>query len=541
MRRFLGWWNDIPIWQKLYLVVGMMTLLIAAELFALRFAMGQLSAARAFVGGESMWSKAQKNAVFSLIRFGITKQEHDYQAYLEQLKVPEGDHLARMELMKAQPDFAIVNEGFAAGRIHADDIQPMVDLLRRFYWISYLSQAIAIWAQGDEQMALLKSAGQVYHDAIVVNDAAAAEKALNEIKRLNDVLTVLEEDFSEMLGKGSRWLEHVVLVILTLAVLTVESIGLTITFLTSRGISHGLRDLTAAAHRIGEGDFDQTVTVRSRDEIGQLAESINKMGHMLRHSYGELEERVEERTLELQKMAVENARLYQQAQQAVESRDEFLSIASHELKTPLTALFLQLQRLSRLSDEREKTPGTAEFSQMATTSMLLARKLTNLLNELLDLTRLRIGKFSLHRETCDLVQITRDVITQLTNDANRSGCPIHFHSDGPVTGQFDRLRMSQVVTNLLSNAIKYGGGKPIDIQVRFDNGVAIFRIRDEGQGIPPDQHDRIFDRFERGPASSEISGLGLGLYISHQIVKAHGGKIGVESIVGSGSTFTVWI
>src|ERR1700693_2034265 len=123
MQRRFKMWKNVSISKKLYFVVGLMALLIGGELFTLRFAMRNLSAARAFVGGESLWSKAQKNAVFSLQRFGLTKNEKDYEAFLEALKVNEGDHQARLELFKEKPDATLLREGFLQGHIHPDDIE----------------------------------------------------------------------------------------------------------------------------------------------------------------------------------------------------------------------------------------------------------------------------------------------------------------------------------------------------------------------------------------------------------------------------------
>jgi len=163
--KLLGRWRDLAISKKLLLVVGIMAALILGELLTLRFAMYTLSAARAFVGGEGLWSKSQKNATVSLLRYDRTKDEVDFAAFLSFLEVPEGDHRARLELLKPVPDLEIVRAGFLQGHIHPDDIQPMVDLLRRFYWIQYLARAIEVWTQGDELLAKLKEAGLAYHAA----------------------------------------------------------------------------------------------------------------------------------------------------------------------------------------------------------------------------------------------------------------------------------------------------------------------------------------------------------------------------------------
>jgi signal transduction histidine kinase len=533
------WWKNVSIAKKLYFVVGLMAVLIAGELLTLRFAMRQLSAARAFVGAESLWSKAQKNAVFSLQRFGTTRNEKDFIAFREHLKIPDGDHQARLALQRPIPDLRTAREGFLKGHVHPDDIDPIIELLRKFSWISYLSHAIHTWEQGDALLAQLEEAGQAYHLAMDSGDQAAAEDILNQVKDLNQALTKLEEDFSSVLGEGSRWLEMLVLSILTVAVLTVESIGLTLAFFTSRAISRGLNDLNWAAQRIGQGDFASHVEVKSRDEIGRLGDAVNAMGEMLKNSYAELETRVALRTAELVRLAAENAKLYEEAKANVQTRDEFLSIASHELKTPLTSLYLQMQRLTRMMPHLPDQVESKKFADMFEGSLKLTKRITVLLDELLDLTRLRIGKFQLHREECDLIPIVSEVIAQVSADAARAGSPISLKSNGAVKGEFDSGRLGQVFTNLLSNAIKYGEGKPIEVQVRIHEGRPQILFRDGGIGISPSQQSRIFERFERAEADPGISGLGLGLYIAQQIVKAHGGLITVESVPEHGSTFTV--
>lgn len=539
MKSLSNWWKSLSIANKLYLVFGIMAVLIVSELLTLQFAMRKLSAARAFVGGESLWSKAQKDAVFSLQRYAVTLNKKDYEAFLEHLKIPAGDHKARVELLKPSSDLEVIRQGFLEGGLHPDDIQPVVSLLRRFYWISYMSQAIAVWTQGDELLDQLRVAGQDLHRGVGARDAMLIARSLSRIKNLNDQLTPVEQEFSYVLGTGSRWLERVVNTLLFLAVLMVESFGLTTTFLTSRELSRGLNELTSASERVGRGDFKTKVAVRSSDEIGRLAVSINAMAELLEQSYSKLEERVRLRTAELEKLVKENERLYEEARSAVEVRDEFLSIASHELRTPLTSLALQLQLVALKSRSVKSETDLHILSEYSEKSLRSAKRLTQLLDELLDLTRLRLGKFEVKRERCDLASIVSDVAAALGFEAARKGSEIHLHVDGSVIGLFDFIRINQVVTNLLSNAIKYGDGKPISVWVNRAESRALIKVQDHGIGISPENQSRIFDRFERADGEALAHGLGLGLYIAKQIVDVHGGQIRVESEPGKGSVFTV--
>ena len=334
-------WKRLSIAKKLYIVIGTMALLIAGELATLNFAMGVLSGVRAFVGGEGLWSNAQKNAVFRLQRFGVTRNEDDYAAFLSNLKIPDGDHQARIELEKPHPDLNIVRAGFIQGRIHPDDVDRMITLIQNFAWESHLANAIEAWRKADQILVELKKKGIRYHELLGKPNSKKQEIDIiqTQILEQNQELTALEENFSKILGTGSRWLEYMVISFLFIAVLMVESVGLTLTFLTSRSLTRDLAEINSAATRIGRGDFNSPLKANSADEIGGLADAIEKMRQLLDQSYKSLESRVESRTSELKFMAQENEKLYRQAQAAVEMRDEFISIATHELKTPLTSIF----------------------------------------------------------------------------------------------------------------------------------------------------------------------------------------------------------
>jgi PAS domain S-box-containing protein len=238
-------------------------------------------------------------------------------------------------------------------------------------------------------------------------------------------------------------------------------------------------------------------------------------------------------------LALENARLYTQAREAIAARDEFLSIASHELRTPLTALMLQLQRLQKLiglaerPQERSAAGGTLEHATRQT------RRLSTLIESLLDVSRIAVGRLTLDTQQIDLAEVVRQVVERAAEEASDARSTIKLAVDGPVVGTWDRLRLEQVLTNLLSNAFKYGSGR--EVEVRLESGPANARlsVRDHGIGIAAKDASRIFERFERAVSARHYGGLGLGLFIVRQIVDAHGGKIHLDSEPGEGSTFTV--
>ena len=226
------------------------------------------------------------------------------------------------------------------------------------------------------------------------------------------------------------------------------------------------------------------------------------------------------------------------AEEALRIRDEFLSVASHELKTPLTALHLELHGMrapiDKIEDERLKRKlGRAARS---------ADRLSRLIEMLLDVSRIATGRLSLTREPFDLRVAVEQIAETMQGTAAQAGCDFSLQASSevePVVGSWDRLRIEQVVMNLLSNAFKYGGGRPVVLSLVRDGGEAVVEVRDQGPGVSPEDLERIFERFERATADGNHGGLGLGLYVSRQIVRAHGGSISVRAAEGGGACFTV--
>ncbi|HLG35090.1 MAG TPA: ATP-binding protein [Bacteroidia bacterium] len=281
MRNFfiVKWLRNISIARKLYFTVGIMALLIATELLTLWFALNTLSAIRAYVGGEGLWSKAQKNAIYSLQKYGSTHDFDDYLSFKRYMQVPYGDSKTRLELAKEFPDLRIARQGFLEGRNHPQDIDRMIRLVRHFSHISYIEKALAIWAEADPIINQLVPISERLHKEIITVPVSQERinTILKEIDPINDKLSVLEDDFSFTLGEGSRWLENLILKLLFAVVLTVEICGLLLTISVSRGISKGLNEIIRASRVVATGDFKTRAKTFSTDEIGVLATSFNKM------------------------------------------------------------------------------------------------------------------------------------------------------------------------------------------------------------------------------------------------------------------------
>jgi PAS domain S-box-containing protein len=231
---------------------------------------------------------------------------------------------------------------------------------------------------------------------------------------------------------------------------------------------------------------------------------------------------------------VERERLYAEAQEAVETRDAFLSVAGHEFRTPLGALSLTIHNLARsLGPVSERARKSLEGAQRQ------IERLTKLTEDLLQVGRINAGRLTLEPERMDLSEVVREVVDRLAENAKRAGCPIEVRADEPVVGTWDRSRLDQVITNLLTNALKFGSGRPVEVALACNNGTALLTVRDQGIGVSAENQARIFQRFERAVSGKSYQGIGLGLWITRQIVEAHGGSIRVESESGKGATFRV--
>jgi PAS domain S-box-containing protein len=221
------------------------------------------------------------------------------------------------------------------------------------------------------------------------------------------------------------------------------------------------------------------------------------------------------------------------AQEAVRLRDEFLSLASHELKTPLTVLQLQLEGLlDRIDPSDRATFGRLQRSARA------SQRLAELVDALLDVSRIATGRFALKLEPADIADVVEGAADRLQDSAAASGCALSV-SAAHAIGRWDRSRLDQVVLNLISNAIRYAAGTPIDVAVTCDASDVMITVRDRGPGLPEHQIARIFERFERGVSMRHFGGLGLGLYLVRQITEAHGGSVTANNPGDGGACITV--
>jgi signal transduction histidine kinase len=230
-------------------------------------------------------------------------------------------------------------------------------------------------------------------------------------------------------------------------------------------------------------------------------------------------------------------------EKALKLRDEFMSVVAHELRTPLNTLFMDVQMRKMLLDRGKIAVFDAAYlEKMVTRDQRQVQSMVRLIDDMLDVTRIRSNHLSIRPALFDLQAMLGRVVGNLNLQAQAAGSAITLHADQPVTGCWDEFRIEQVVTNLLTNALRYGNGKPVEVSVVLLGGSVAIQVRDQGKGIPVQDQQRIFDPFERAVGQDDsTSGLGLGLYITRQLVEAHGGTINVKSQEGEGSLFSVML
>ncbi len=228
-------------------------------------------------------------------------------------------------------------------------------------------------------------------------------------------------------------------------------------------------------------------------------------------------------------------------ERAVRMRDDFMSMVSHELRTPLNTLYLETQVRKLHLGKGNLAPFAAEkLPAMIERDQRQIQNMVRLIDDLLDVSRLRSGSLSIRPKPVDLAALTRRVVESLVNQAEAAGSTFDVEASQTIDGVWDEFRIEQVLTNLITNALRYGRGSPVAVAVTRSGDHAVMTVRDQGIGIAQEDHGRIFEQFERTDDSRKhAAGLGLGLYITREIVHAHGGEIMLESAPGEGALFRV--
>jgi signal transduction histidine kinase/CheY-like chemotaxis protein len=512
----LSWWRNLSVVKKLYGVMGIMLILISSELGTLYFSMNTLSAIRTFVAGEGLWSKAQKSAVQSLQKYVLSGDENFWSEYQRYLRVPLGDRIARLELIKPNIDYDTFSRGLIQGRNHPDDIAGFLKFLQRFHEVPYVKEALDIWTVADYKLDDLIATANDIHANLTEHRRSSPEvkAALGRLYQLDSELTVLEDRLSYAMGEGSRWAERTVMLALLMVVLSIELTGLIFTFSFGRNLSRSLREMNLAAGEVGKGNFEQRLPVRSQDELGQLASSINRMTEDLKHSMAERA----------------------QAESANKIKSLFLANMSHEIRTPLgviQGLVEILKSTDVSSDENRKYLETIQRTSM---------NLNQVINDILDISKVEAGHLEIHKAPFNLTEVLGDLAAMFEIKAQSKNLEIQFKARGEVPAfiSTDCFRLRQILINLINNAVKFTDHGCIKVDYWVSDLQIYFKISDSGIGMTEKDQRNIFALFYQADASisKKYEGTGLGLVLSKRLAKAMGGDVNlIESSVGMGSTF----
>ena len=583
------WFRNVSIARKLYFTVGIMALLIGVELFVLFFCLNTLSSLRAYVGGEGLWSKAQKDAVFHLYRYGISGTDKDYELFKQFMRVPMGDAKTRQALLTDKSNMDVAREGFLEGRNNPDDIDGMIGLFVHFHDIYYINKAIKLWGDGQAILMQLPPIAEKLHDEInsphPSRDRISA--LLASIYAINEKLTVFEDGFSFTLGEGSRWLEGIVLRLLFTTALTVEATGLLLVISVSRGIQKGLSEIIRAASLFSAGELSARAKPLSRDEIGVVASSFNEMADnlqirlgelaqlnehlqheigereraeaVLRRMNGHLEARVTERTAALTQLVEalrkeagdrERAEAALRQSQKMDAVGQLTGGIAHDFNNMLTGISGSLEMISRRVDQGSSA-GLDGYIKAALTSTARAATLTHRLlafsrrqtldPKATDMNLLVLGMQELFRNT---VGPAIQVETRLDPDLWSALC--------------DPNQLENALLNLIINArdampdggsllietvnsiIPERGGEVSSGRPDLPPGDYVaLTVTDSGVGMSPAVLARAFDPFFTTKPLGQ--GTGLGLSMIYGFVQQSGGQLLLRSKEGSGTTAAIYL
>jgi PAS domain S-box-containing protein len=552
-----------------------------------------LSTVRAYVAGESLYSKAQKDAQIYLLDYAQRREELDYDRFMAALAIPLGDRLAREALQRHEPDIEAARKGFLEAGNHPEDIDGLILMFRWFQHVPFMAETIATWTEGDAGIQEMRSLVERAHERIRAGDsqAPAVQAMLQQSPGLNDRLTRLTSAFSAQLGEASRATMRLLLAINTgIAVLLMIS-GLGFVRRTVRMQAASDLRMERLIHAVSEGVvsvdegrriilFNQAAEamfgVAAADVLGspidRLIEQLpitdepaatgslhaltgrkhDGLAFPIEASLSRLQtERGALTTIVLRDITVRivadaERRAHEALEASSKAKTDFLSRMSHELRTPLNAV-IGFSKLLRMDAVRPLTAQQLERVQHVENA---GTHLLALVNDVLDLSRIESGEVAISTEAVRLMRIVEEAATMVSPLVTKAGIEVFLAAEPvvPMPGlgalppdelwvSADAVRLRQVLVNLLSNAVKYNrpGGRVALTWRRLGDECEVL-VTDTGVGIPSDRLANLFQPFNRlGAEASAVEGTGIGLVLSRQLTEMMGGTLTVTSTFGVGT------
>ncbi len=584
---------DLPVSKKLVIILWLFLFIVIGLLGLSYVTIENLSAARAYVGGEGLWSKAQKQAVYDLLRYSISHSDGDYQNYRQALLVPLGDRQARLELQKPVPDMGIVRSGFIQGRNSPQDVEGMARLFRRFRHSRYMSEAVDIWAQADALIEQLQRLGDNMHAEISSGrpDLIRVAEIARQVDVVGNQLTPLEDRFSYALGAGARQAKGSFLLVTFGATAMSVVAGLLFTFFMLRHIrqtEERYKQLIDTANdAILVLDAETRVILRANQQSGKLlgrplGEIVGATGEQIvlerdRTKYDDILDNTFKGTAAAGKelhlihsdgraIAVEvntsltefegkkivqgifrditeRKRLEEEVRQAqkMEVVGRLAGGIAHDFNNLLMVILTQVAKIQNL-------PKRAQLLQHAETIRTAAEKAASLTKQLLAFGRKQV----LMLQVLDLNELLGDVKAMLSTLPSEQIQLMVIPSSQPLPVKVDPGKIEQVIMNLAVNAcdaMPSGGvlkiktsrvlkAVPGTIATNQPAAYAMVEVTDTGSGIEAETKSHLFEPFFTTKPIGK--GTGLGLSTVYGIVKQSGGSIEVDSVPGEGTTFRVY-
>src|ERR1700683_1332508 len=482
-----------------------------------------VSGLRAYVAGEGLYAKYQKDASFYLRRYVTDGSEADYAKFVADIKVPLGDGIARRALARPWADRDEAERGFRQGKNSEYDIPALIKLYVYFHHFSAMQDAINTWARADDLVTQLAQTGAPAPQGMTAGRFSARDKRelVVRVDSLGERLVVLENLFSHTLGETSRWISRGVFETLLGSDLLLLVAGFLFSVFLGRSVGKEIDEVAQAVGKIAQGDLSTRCAVGGSDELNLLAEGVNQMASSIEHTQQEL------------KHARDNAL------QASRVKSEFLANMSHEIRTPLNVVLGYTDVLAEEIDAGDNE----DMKEHLDAIKRAGKRLNRTIQGILDFSKIEARAFELRPQSVKLAALLEHHVQDIRILAEQKNIKLQCVIDEPdATVLCDEYCLSGALTNLLQNAIKFT--EQGTVTAKLYRGIDRFlkiSVADTGIGIEQSYLNRIFEPFsqEQSGYTRAFEGNGLGLALTRSYLQMNSATVGVQSQKGSGSTFTI--
>src|SRR5208282_1350157 len=473
-------WLFAPGIARKFLLINLLPLSVVIVLTVVSvFTVNILSGLHAYVAGEGLYSKYQKDAVFYLQRYVAGGDESDYLRYFRDIRVPVGDDLARQELERLPPDTSGAATYFLQGQNAPADVPGLITSFIRFRRVPFVERAVQLWTDADALVEQLVIIGAAAHQQIAAGAMTPEEKqrTLQRIGALNDQLIGLENDFSRTLGEGFDLTSNLLFYAMIAIGVLMVALGFLLSRTVGRSIARGIGGLSQSVSRIAAGDFSARSAINSADELGELARGLNALASSIGRAHRELE-RARDAALQISLL-----------------KSSFLANLSHEIRTPLHVVLGYADMIAReLGDHPD--PGLVGHVD---TMRRAGQRLVDTIQGILDFSRIETGAFDLHPTPIDPGSLLERHVRDLEVVSSQKGLELECRIEEPAHTMimFDEYCLSRALTNLLSNAIKFTARGSVTARLFRADGALKIEVRDTGAGINPSYLPHLFEPFSQ--------------------------------------------